>query len=55
VDYLRRTVAAGMPNLTLFRKDPLLDRVRGSAEFKTFLAELEPVWARYEREATSER
>jgi tetratricopeptide (TPR) repeat protein len=55
VDYLRRTVAAGMPNLTLFRKDPLLDRVRGTAEFKAFLAELEPVWARYEREAAPER
>ena len=55
VDYLRRTVAAGMPNLTLFRKDPLLDRVRGTAEFKAFVAELEPVWARYEREAAPER
>ena len=55
VDYLRRTVAVGMPNLTLFRKDPLLDRVRGTGEFKAFLAELDPVWARYEREAAAER
>jgi TolB-like protein/tetratricopeptide (TPR) repeat protein/predicted Ser/Thr protein kinase len=55
VDYLRRTVATGMPNLTLFRKDPLMERVRGTPEFTAFLAELEPVWARYEREAAADR
>jgi len=50
VEFLRRTVAAGMPNRTLFLKDPLLARVRGTPEFAAFDAELEPVVRRYERE-----
>jgi serine/threonine-protein kinase len=54
VEWLRRTVAFGMPDLTLFRKDPLLARVRGTPEFAAFEAELEPVWKRYEREAAAE-
>ncbi len=50
VDMLRKTVAAGMPDRTLFLRDPLLERVRKTPEFAAFDAELEPVWRRYEKE-----
>jgi hypothetical protein len=39
-----------MPDLTLYRSDPLLASIRSSAEYKAFDAELEPVYERYERE-----
>jgi tetratricopeptide (TPR) repeat protein len=55
VDMLRRTVAAGMPDRTLFLSDPLLARVRPTPEFVAFDAELEPVWKRYERETAAEK
>jgi hypothetical protein len=50
VDMLRRTVAAGMPDRTLFLRDPLLEKVRRTSEFASFDAELEPLWRRYEKE-----
>jgi TolB-like protein/aminoglycoside phosphotransferase (APT) family kinase protein/tetratricopeptide (TPR) repeat protein len=50
VDMLRKTVATGMPDRTLFLRDPLLEKVRKSPEFAAFDAELEPVWRRYENE-----
>jgi eukaryotic-like serine/threonine-protein kinase len=50
VEMLRRTVAAGMPDRTLFRADPLLARIRGTPEFAAFDAELAPVSERYARE-----
>jgi tetratricopeptide (TPR) repeat protein len=50
VDMLRRTVAAGMPDRTLFLRDPLLEKIRKTPEFAAFDAELEPVWRRYEKE-----
>jgi tetratricopeptide (TPR) repeat protein len=50
VDMLRRTVATGMPDRTLFLADPLLSSIRGSREFAAFDAELEPVSRGYERE-----
>ncbi len=53
VDWLRRTVAAGMPDRTLFLRERLLAKVRMSSEFAAFDAELEPVWNRYERESTA--
>ena len=51
VEWLGRTVATGMPNRTLFLREPLLAKVRASPEFAAFDAELEPVWKRYERES----
>jgi tetratricopeptide (TPR) repeat protein len=51
VDMLRRAVETGMPDLTLYRTDPLLASIRSSAEYKAFDAELEPVFRRYEQEA----
>ena len=50
VDMLRRTVAAGMPNRTLFLADPLLAPVRSSREFAAFDAELEPIWRQLQKE-----
>jgi serine/threonine-protein kinase len=50
VDMLRRTVATGMPDRTLFLRDPLLEKLRKAPEFAAFDAELEPVWRRYEKE-----
>ena len=50
VDLLRRTVATGMPDRTLFLADPLLANVRTRPEFKAFDGELEPLYRRYERE-----
>jgi hypothetical protein len=55
VAWLRRTVETGMPNLVLFRADPIFDRVRRAPEFQAFLAEIEPVWKRYEQESAGER
>ena len=51
VDMLRRTVANGMPNRTLFLADPLLGRVRPSPEFAAFDAEFEPNWRRLQEDA----
>ena len=39
-----------MPDRTLFRRDPLLEKIRKTPEFAAFDAELEPVWRRYEKE-----
>ncbi len=50
VDMLRRTVATGMPDRTLFLRDPLLETLRKTPEFAAFDGELEPVWRRYEKE-----
>ncbi len=50
VEMLRRTVAAGMPDRTLFLVDPLLARVRPTAEFAAFDAELEGRLRRLEDE-----
>ncbi len=50
VDMLRRTVATGMPDRTLFLADALLAGVRSSPEFAAFDAELEPAWRQLEEE-----
>jgi TolB-like protein len=50
VEMLRRTVATGMPNRTLFLADPLLAPIRSTAEFAAFDAEFEPRWREYEKE-----
>ena len=54
VEMLRRTVATGMPDRTLFLADPLLASVRATPEFAAFDAELEPVFRRYERDVGSQ-
>jgi serine/threonine protein kinase/tetratricopeptide (TPR) repeat protein len=54
VEMLRRTVATGMPDRTLFLADPLLARLRPSREFAAFDAEFEPNWRRLEKEATGD-
>jgi hypothetical protein len=50
VEWLRKTIAAGMPDYTLFSKDPRFDRIRNDPEFVRFMAELKPVWEQYRRE-----
>lgn len=40
VEYLRRTAEAGMPCLICFEKDPLLEKVRNSPQFRSLMAEL---------------
>ena len=50
VQWLRSTVDAGMPNYTLFSRDPHLDPIRGHAAFVTFMNELKPRWDAYRRE-----
>jgi len=50
VAWLRTTVEKGMPNYPLFARDPDLDRVRSSPDFKAFMAELKPRWYAQRRE-----
>ncbi len=48
--WLQATVDFGMPNYPLFARDPHLDRVRQSSEFRAFMSRLEPQWKRYQAE-----
>jgi DNA-binding winged helix-turn-helix (wHTH) protein/TolB-like protein len=50
VQWLRTTVETGMPNYTLFLRDPNLARIRSSPEFLQFMAGLKPRWDAMERE-----
>jgi DNA-binding winged helix-turn-helix (wHTH) protein/TolB-like protein/Tfp pilus assembly protein PilF len=50
VPWLRKTVETGMPDYPLFARDPNLARVRASAEFVQFMAELKPRYEAMERE-----
>jgi tetratricopeptide (TPR) repeat protein len=50
VRWLRKTVEIGMPDYPLFARDPNLNRVRASAEFVQFMAELKPRYEAAERE-----
>jgi len=50
VRWLRKTAETGMPNYPLFARDPDLARVRASAEFVRFMAELKPRYEAMERE-----
>lgn len=50
VRWLRKTVETGWPDYPLFARDPNLDRVRASAEFVRFMAELKPRHEAMERE-----
>ena len=50
VRWLRTTVETGMPNYPMFARDPYLARIRRSAEFAQFMADLKPRWEAMERE-----
>jgi hypothetical protein len=50
VQWLRTTADTGMPNYTLFERDPHLARIRSTPEFVQFMAELKPRWEAMERE-----
>lgn len=50
VEWLKKTVEFGMPNYTLFTRDPHLDRIRKDPTFVRFMEELKPRWEAYQRE-----
>ncbi len=50
VKWLRVTADNGMPNYTLFARDPHLDRIRTEPAFTQFIAELKSRWEGYRRE-----
>lgn len=50
VEWLRKTVETGMPNYTLFSRDPHLDRIRKHPAFVAFMDDLKPRWEAYKRE-----
>jgi eukaryotic-like serine/threonine-protein kinase len=50
VKWLRTTVDTGMPNYTLFDRDPHLDKIRKDPGFMQFMAELKPRFDKYQQE-----
>lgn len=50
VEWLEKTVAVGMPNYTLFSRDPHLDRIRNAPAFRQFMNQLKPRWEALQRE-----
>ena len=50
VRWLRKTVETGWPDYPLFARDPNLARIRSSAGFAQFMAELKPRHEAMERE-----
>jgi TolB-like protein/Flp pilus assembly protein TadD len=50
VKWLRTTVDTGMPNYTLFSRDPHLDKIRKDPKFVQFMAELKPRFEKYQQE-----
>jgi non-specific serine/threonine protein kinase len=50
VEWMRKTVEFGMPNYTLFSRDPHLDAIRKDPAFVQFVAELKPRWEAFQRE-----
>ena len=50
VRWLRKAVETGMPDYPLFARDPNLARVRASAGFVQFMAELKPRYEAMDRE-----
>jgi len=50
VKWLRTTVDTGMPNFTLFSRDPHLDKIRKDPAFIQFMAELKPRFEKYQQE-----
>ena len=50
VKWLRTTVDTGMPNYTLFSRDPHLDKIRKDPGFIQFMSELKPRFEKYQQE-----
>jgi tetratricopeptide (TPR) repeat protein len=50
VEWLKKTVDAGMPNYPLFSSDPPLRGLRGHPEYVAFMADLEAKWNQWRRE-----
>ena len=50
VSWLRKTADAGMPNYTLFLRDPHLDKIRSAPEFVSFMNEMKAAWEASRRE-----
>ena len=48
--WLRTTVDTGMPNYTLFARDPHLDKIRKDSAFIQFMDELKPRFEKYQQE-----
>ncbi len=46
VRWLQITADTGFPNLPLFKRDPMLAKIRESAEYKQFVAAFEPRWTK---------
>ncbi len=52
VQWLRTCAATGMPNYLLFSRDPHLHKIRRSAEFERFMAEMRTTWDGYRQRYT---
>ena len=50
VRWLRATADTGMPNYSLFVRDPNLDRIRKEPLFIRFMTDLKPRWESYRSE-----
>jgi len=50
VKWLRETVDTGMPNYTLFFRDPHLDKIRKDPAFVQFMAGLKPRFEKYQQD-----
>jgi DNA-binding winged helix-turn-helix (wHTH) protein/TolB-like protein len=51
VDWLRQVATNGFPDYPLFARDPYLDRIRRTAEFKQFISEQREQYDRFREEA----
>ena len=47
--WLEKTAKDGMPCYPLFEKDPYLDRLRGDAEFASFMGRMKTQWERFRK------
>ncbi|MBM3810307.1 MAG: hypothetical protein FJW20_01605 [Acidimicrobiia bacterium] len=50
VKWLRKTDQYGMPNYLLFSRTPHLEKIRGSAEYKQYMAERKARWEGHMKE-----
>jgi serine/threonine-protein kinase len=50
IKWLKETVDTGMPDYTLFSRDPHLDKIRKAPAFIQFMAELKPRFEKYQQE-----
>lgn len=49
LEWMKETVALGMPVYPAFQRDRCFDPIRQSPEYTRFMADLKPVWERYVR------